>query len=148
MNIKHAINNQLRKNIKKVIHIDDNNNTIKTYNSCSEASRELNVNCRSINKCCKGELKSCGIQKYKFKYLNYNINNDQINNNQLNNINNKNNIGLPIKIYVYDKNNVLIDTCNSISETSKKYNVNKKTISAHCNNLVKYPNLNYYFKFI
>ena len=48
INAIHAVNNQLRKNIKKVIHIDDNNNTIKIYNSCLEASKELDVNCRSI----------------------------------------------------------------------------------------------------
>jgi hypothetical protein len=141
MNAIHAVNNQLRKNIKKVIHIDDNNNPIKTYNSCLEASKELNVNCSSINKCCKGQIKSCGIQKYKFKYLNDN-NDNQINNQIINQIY----MGKPTKIYIYDKNNILIDTCNSITETSKKYNVNKKTINAHCKNLVKYPNLNYYFK--
>jgi hypothetical protein len=144
MNCIHAINNQLRKNIKKVV-LTENNEIIKIFNSCMDASKELNVNCRSINKCCKGELKTCGEKKLTFKYLeDYNKNDNVINNVYINlNIKDKK----PKKINVYDKNNILIETCNTITETSKKYKINNKTIISHCNNKVKYPNSDYYFKY-
>jgi hypothetical protein len=145
MNVIHAINNQLRKNIKKIVLVE-NNEIIKIFNSCMEASKELNVNCRSINKCCKGELKTCGEKKLTFKYLDDNNNDKNVNkkNNNVNlNIKNKK----PKKINIYDKNNVLLDTCNTITETSKKYKINNKTIVAHCSNKVKHTNLDYYFKY-
>jgi len=144
MNCIHAINNQLRKNIKKVV-LTENNEIIKIFNSCMDASKELNVNCRSINKCCKSELKTCGEKKLTFKYLeDYNKNDNIINNVHINlNIKDKK----PKKINVYDKNNILIETCNTITETSKKYKINNKTIISHCDNKVKYPNSDYYFKY-
>ena len=144
-NTIHAINTGLRKNVKKIIHIDDNENIINTYNSCVEASNILNVNSRSINKCCKGELKTCGINKLKFKFLINNIDN-------INNINNNNNILLVKnsnikKICVYNKQDELIETCNSIIETSKKYKINNKTIVNHCDGKIKHSKLLYYFKY-
>jgi hypothetical protein len=144
MNTIHAINNQLRKNIKKVVHIDNNFNIIKIFNSCSEASRDLKVNCSSVNKCCKGQIKSCGIDNYKFAYLNNKNELIKININLNNNLSKNKK---PKKINIYDKNNKLIETCDTITETSKKYNVNSKTIISHCDNKVKYPNSNYYFKY-
>jgi hypothetical protein len=138
----HAINNQLRKNVKKIAYIN-NDNIIKIFNSCMDASKELNVNCRSINKCCKGELKTCGEKKLTFKYLeDYNKNDNIIKNVNINVKNKK-----PKKINIYDKNNILLETCNTITETSKKYKVNNKTIVAHCDNKVKYSNLDYYFRY-
>lgn len=144
MNTIHAINNQLRKNIKKVAYIDDNNNIIKIFNSCSEASQELNVNCSSVNKCCKGQIKSCGENKYKFEYINSKKEIMNIDNNTVEKLKKNKK---PKKINVYNKNNILLETCNTITETSKKYKVNNKTIIAHCDNKVKYPNSDYYFKY-
>jgi len=142
MNVIHAINNQLRKNVKKVALIE-NDKIIKVFNSCKEASRELNANSTSINKCCKGQLKTCGEKKLTFKFLD-NIDIDTTINNDIKlNIKNKK----PKKIDVYDKNNVLIETCNTITEVTKKYKVNNKTIINHCDNKVKHTILNYYFKY-
>ena len=148
-NVEHAIKNGLRKNIKKVAHIDINKNIIKIYNSCSEASRELNVNCRSVNKCCKGLLKSCGKYKYMFKYLDNNT--KCINSKIKNEIKEPNTIkkekNNSIKIDIFKRNGDYLDTCNSIIDTSKKYKVNNKTIVAHCKLQVKYPNLDIYFRY-
>jgi hypothetical protein len=143
MNSIHAVNNQLRKNIKKVVQLN-NNKIVKIFNSCMEASKELNVNCRSINKCCKGELKSCGKQKLNFLYLDEH-NNNISNKSKINNTNIKNKKHK--KVNVYNKNNILIDQCKTITDASKKYNLNNKTISAHCDNKVKYPNIDYIFKY-
>jgi NUMOD4 motif/HNH endonuclease len=145
MNCVHAIHNQLRKNIKKVAQIKDNN-IIRIFNSCMDASIELSVNCSSINKCCKGQLKTCGNEKLTFKYLDEF--NNIINNTNINNTNIKNFLyRKPKKINVYDKNNILIEICNTITETSKKYKFNTKTIISHCDNKVKHTNLDYYFKY-
>lgn len=146
-NVVHAIKNGLRKNIKKIAHIDINNNIINIYNSCSEASRDLNVNCRSVNKCCKGLLKSCGIYKYIFKYLDNNT--ECINSKIMEEIKIPNKIkkekNNAIKIDIYTRNGTYLDTCNSILHASKKYKVNNKTIVSHCKLQVMYSNLDIYF---
>lgn len=140
INVIHAINNGLRKNVKKICHIDDDNNIIKIYNSCADASKHLNINTSSINKCCKNELKSCGENKYKFRYLlednNIIKNDDKIKKDKK-----------PKKINIYDKDKNFIETLNTITETVKKYKVNNKTIIAHCDGITKYSNLNYYFEY-
>ena len=155
-NAIHSVINELRKNIKKVAHIDTDGYIIKIYNSCSEASRDLNVNCRSINKCCKGLLKTCGESKYMFKYLDNNINNkvdqntdDRVNNNIDKNTNEKirNEKNNRIKINIFTRDGKYLDTCNSILDSSKKYKVNSKTIVSHCKLQVKHPNLDIYFRY-
>jgi len=154
----HAINTGLRKNVKKVIHIDNNGDTLNIYNSCVEASKILNINASSVNKCCKGEIKTCRINKIKFKFLiatdnnNNNNNNNNSNNNSNNDNCNSNNILLIKKknikkICVYNKQDKLIETCNSIVETSKKYKINSKTIINHCDGVVKHSKLLYYFRY-
>jgi len=68
-NVDHAVLNGFNPLFKKVVHYDDNNNIVKIYINCAEAARELKVGKTSINKCCKGTLKTCGEKKLKFKYL-------------------------------------------------------------------------------
>ena len=138
-NVIHAINNGLMKSIKKICHIDNNNNIINIYNSCKEASRKLNINASSVNKCCKGTLKSCGDKNYKFRYLNSDPK-IEITNKIIKNRKQK-------KIDVFDNNNNLIETLNTITNTSIKYNVNYKTVVAQCDNKVKHTTLNFYFKY-
>ena len=140
----HAINTGLRKNIKKILHIDDNGILLNEYNSCAEAARILNVNCRSINKCCKNELKSCGENKYKFKFKDENTNNNLQIENNIKLLKKNKNIK---KVIIYNKNLEIIEICKSISETSKKYNINTKTIVNHCDGKIKYSNGNFIFKY-
>lgn len=138
-NAIHAIETNLRK-IKKICNIDDNGNVIKIYRSCMHASKELNVNCSSINKCCNGIIKSCG-KGLKFRFLEK----DGKLKIEYNNI--KTNIrGIPHKINVY-KNNQLIETCQSIMETHRKYFVNPKTIKNHCDGKIKYSHKDLSFKY-
>jgi hypothetical protein len=68
-NVDHAVLNGLNSSHTKVVHYDDNNKIIKIYLNCADAARELNVGKTSINKCCKGTLRTCGVKKLKFKYL-------------------------------------------------------------------------------
>jgi hypothetical protein len=137
----HSVINGLRKNVKKIEQIDGSGNVIEIFNSCLEAAKKLNVNCRSINKCCKRELKSCGINKLQFRYKDNNhkstVDKDMAQSKKRN-----------IKqINIYNRDNKLIDSCVSITETSKKYNVNSKTIVSHCEGIVKYSKLDYYFRY-
>ncbi len=144
-NVIHAINLGLRSNVKKVANIDNNDNIINIYNSCSEAGRELNVNIRSVNKCCKGMLQSCGNPKLMFRFIDINNNIIKIEKNQTN-VTKSNRKKKRINIYDKATNN-LIDICDTVVETCKKYNINNKTVINHCNVNVKYSSLKYYFKY-
>lgn len=139
-NVIHGL--QFRNNIKKVVNIDKDNNIIKIYDSCSHAGRELNVNIRSVNKCCKGLLKSCGIYNLKFKYLEEHVLDDKI---KIEIKKRKSNI--PKKIDVFNKNNILIETFNTITDVISKYKFNRKTIKSHCDKLVLHSSLNVYFRY-
>ena len=138
-NTIHAINTGLRKNVYKVCHINNNGETINIYESCKDASRKLNVNTSSINKCCKGQLKSCGSENYKFKYLDNNTKIEVIDKTFKNKKHKK--------IDVFDINNKFIETLVTIIFASKKYNVNYKTVCAHCDNKVKHSNIEFKFKY-
>ncbi|ARF11444.1 HNH endonuclease [Klosneuvirus KNV1] len=136
----HAIENNLRKNIKKVIHYDNNGNIINIYTCPTYASRALNINTRSINKCCKNELYSCGNPKSFFKYLDDidDLQNMKISNTFLNNkfklkIKKKPSDKTPKKIAVYDNNDKLVEICNTQIDASRKYNVSINTIKYHLN---------------
>lgn len=59
---KHSI--KLR---KKVGQYDLENNLIKEFESAREASRQLNIDCGSISKCCRNKQKQCG--GFTFKYI-------------------------------------------------------------------------------
>jgi group I intron endonuclease len=59
---KHSI--KLR---KKVGQYDLENNLIQEFESAREASRQLNIDCGSISKCCRNKQKQCS--EFTFKYI-------------------------------------------------------------------------------
>ena len=151
-NAQHAVANGFNKNIRKVIHYDNNNNIIEIYQSSVDAGRKLSIDQSCINRTCKGKanLYDKNGNKLNFKFLEPT---DDLINKKINAIN------LLIKpkkirseskirkINVYDKKNNLLDTCDSRVETAKKYNVNRTTITSHCNGDVKYSTCPYIFKY-
>jgi hypothetical protein len=139
-NAIHSVVTGLRTNVKKVVQIDENNIIIATYTSCLDAARQLNVNAGSVNKCCKGIIKSCG-NGLRFHYENENIPSKPTN------IRTNARKSKSIRINIFNRNNELVETCKSISETTKKYNVNPKTVIQHCEKNVGYPTLEYYFRY-
>jgi group I intron endonuclease len=52
---------------KKVGQYDLENNLIKEFESAREASRQLNIDCGSISKCCRNKQKQCS--GFTFKYI-------------------------------------------------------------------------------
>lgn len=82
-NEKHAYENNLHKkhmkgrfgilnpSSKKISQYDLNGDFIKTWNSLSEASKELNLSCANLSACClkKYGHKTCG--GYKWDFTNY-----------------------------------------------------------------------------
>ena len=52
---------------KKVGQYDLENNIIQEFESLREASRQLNIDCGSISKCCRGKIKSAGGYIWKYK---------------------------------------------------------------------------------
>ena len=52
---------------KKVGQYDLENNLIQEFESLREASRQLNIDCGSISKCCRGKIKSEGGYIWKYK---------------------------------------------------------------------------------
>jgi len=147
-NINHAIDTGLKK-VHKIINYDINYKILNIYRSCPHASKELNVHESSINKCCKGLIKSCG-NGLLFKYqtetddiINMIIDHKTLPQKKQKVVREKK----YCKINVYDKKGNLIDTCNNKTETSKKYNVSYKTILQHCNDSIKYSPLKYTFKY-
>ncbi len=151
----HATQNNLNKLHKRVINYDSDDsddNILKIYTNCSKAGESLNVNIASINKCCKGKLRSCGVDKLKFKYLD---DTDDVENMKIKPIPNvkpevKKKYAKPILhngILVYDRKGILIDTCKTQVEVASKYKVNTKTVSQHCSNKVKYHDIDYRFQY-
>lgn len=137
-NIKEAIKIGLRTTLKKIINYNPNNNNILgIYDSSSHAGRQLNVNISSVGKCCKGIIKSCGVEKLKFKYLELS---DDLKTKTIDpttiiikKTKSTNNPGRKIrKIAVYNKDNELLDVCKNQLEVVKKYNICRKTVRKHC----------------
>ena len=64
-------------NKKSVTQLDINKNYIKSYNTITLASKELNLQSSHISSCCKGKRKTTG--GFKFMYLE-DYNNLQTNN--------------------------------------------------------------------
>lgn len=138
-NAKHSVEIGLRSNCKKVVNYNINGKILGIYTCPSSASRELKVNCTSVNKCCKGTLNSCGVDKLYFKYLD---DTDDIINKQVSSEFLKKkfeekpkskgkSLGKPIKIAVYDNDDKLLSICNSKADAKRIYNVNHKTINYH-----------------
>lgn len=137
-NAVHAIESGLRCNVTNVAHIDEHGVVISTFKSCSHAGRALNVNVRSVNKCCKGTLLSCGENKLRFAYYDpiANVATPAVRASQQ-----------PVsitgrkirKIGVYDSEGNPLGTYDSIQACCAALSVNEKTVSAHCNGKVKHP---------
>ena len=89
---------------------------IKKYNSLQEASTITKINKSLICRCCNNKGITAGGFKWSY--------NQQINNNK--NIKNQKPVGQ------YDKQNNLIAKYNSLSEASKKTNINLANISQVC----------------
>ena len=150
-NGQHACDTGLRKNVKKVVHYKDTK-ILGVYNSCTEAGNKLGVNITSVNKCCKGNLRSCGTKKYTFKFLSPtdDVDNDIIDVDTLpeRNLKGTKTKSVVRKIDVYNRRtNKFIKTYDTITAVCKKYEVNEKTVKAHCENLVKYPTGDYKFSY-
>lgn len=50
----------------KVIMMNDDNNIINSFESATEAARQMSLDPSCITKCCKGKLKHCGGWKWKY----------------------------------------------------------------------------------
>ena len=69
-NAQHAVKAGLKSSVRKVIQVDTENRQIgEIYDSCMIAAKALNVNGSSVNKVCRGELRSCGPSKVRFRFL-------------------------------------------------------------------------------
>lgn len=136
MNSQHAIENGLKKNIKKVILYKENNNIINIFNSCVDASLKLNIAYSIILRCCKGTGRNYKNTNMKFKYLS--STDDLINKKiDIKTIPNKKSKDLLKKIIQYDDNFNIINIFKSITETSIKLNISVKTVKNYCNNKTK-----------
>lgn len=142
-NTQHAVQTGLISNIKKVAHIDQNDNIIKIYQSCKNAGDQLKICVRSINKCCKGELKSCGGNN-RFRFIDNDNNFIPFLEKKKDNDYFKTHKNTKIDIY---KNDKLIETCKSIKEASTKYKISNETIKKHCRQITKHSALDYTFKY-
>lgn len=151
-NVNHAIKMGLKKNVKKVIQFDKDNNIISMFDSCVDAERKLGINQSNINMCCKGKSNIYDKDKNKlfFKFLE---DTDDLINKKIDDSNIKFKPkkirveSIKRKINVYDKKGNLLEICKSRLDASKKYKVNRNTITKYCNNEVKYKNCDYDFSY-
>ena len=138
-NAQHAADSGLRSNVKMVAYVDNNDKVIETFASCSAAARKLSVNTRSVNKCCKEELRHCGEGRLRFAYY------DKVNNVILRKavVNDPEprarKSSKPRKVSTFDLNGKLLATHDTMAETSKQFGVSPRTISSHCQGLIKHP---------
>jgi len=149
-NMIHAIENNLKSNVRKVVNFDNKGNIIKIYLCPTYAGRELNIPAASINCCCRGRYDACGKDRLYFKYLddtddviNMKISDEYLKNKFKPKIRNPN--LRPVKIDVYDENDNLLETCKSKVEAGRKYKCCVNTINRH----IKHPEVidNYKYKF-
>lgn len=145
-NTQHAMDTGLRSNVKQVAHLDNEGNLIDVYNSCAAAAEKLHVNTRSVNKCCKGELKTCGTAKLRFRY---NDTNSDILGKATQPEEKKPaaKLGKPKKVSAFDLTGLLLSTHDSIAEASRVLRTNYKTICQHCEGRVKHPQGSIYFRY-
>jgi len=130
---KETINTLRKKNIKKVIRYNLNGKKIDEFISLREAERITGINHGNISKCCTGKYKHSG--GFIFKFENDECNYKIINPN-----------AIKKKVIEVDINGNLINEYNSITEASKKTDIDQSNISKICNGKLKKSN-NKYFKF-
>lgn len=147
-NATHAVLSGLRKNVYRVIQVNDQELQIgEVYPSCVAAANALLVNPTSVNKVCKGLLRSCGKAKLKFRFIDHPRSCRE--EKQTNQENNAGRSKVPLRVAV-----LLRSTgkgcyeCNSIAEAAQRTGCNVKTVAAHCRGNVRHPTGKFTFKFI
>lgn len=147
-NVKHAV--KFRSNVRKVINYREDGTILEIYESAMEVERKMGIIASSVNKCCKGQILSCG-NGLLFKYLSETDDLEQkiIDKTTIPKKEYKDNPkpASIFKIEVLNKSNQRIDLLNTKVEIVKKYNVNVKTITAHCEGIAKYPSGDYIFRY-
>ncbi len=144
LNNLHAIQNSSNPTHKKVVNFDKDNNILGTYLNISDAGRALEADISYIRRCCNNFHKKYVGDKLRFKYLDdeeVDIENMKIVPKEVKK--------LPRvrKISVYDKDGNFLETCNNVLSAHKKYKIGKGTIKNHCENKVKFNNIDYVFKY-
>lgn len=141
-NVEHAISAGLRSNVQKVALVDDVGKVRGVFESASAAGRSNNVNISSVIKCCKGQTKTCGSAKLKFRYYQ----DGQV-------------VALQEKeqkprkastwksVEALDKDKNVISFHRTITSAAKTYKLNSKTILAHCDGTSRHPNSKLTFRF-
>lgn len=129
---------------RKVVCYNDDSNILNIFGNSKEAGRVLGVSGSSVLECCQGKRKTCGGKK--FKYLDDSDNTTTM---KIDPAAPKTIPPNPLykKIAVYDKQDNLIEICNSKAEVVRKYKVNIDTVTKHCLNKTPHPNINYIFKY-
>jgi len=130
---KETIDILRKKNIKKVIRYNLNGIKIDEFTSLREAERITGINHGNISKCCTGKFKHSGgfIFKFENDVCNYKITNPN---------------AIKKKVIEVDVNGNFINEYDSITEASKKTNIDQSNISKICNGKLK-KSKNKYFKF-
>jgi group I intron endonuclease len=54
-------------NRKQVLQYDKQNNFIKEWDTCKQASKSLGIPVQNISSCCRGEIKTCNNSIWKYK---------------------------------------------------------------------------------
>jgi hypothetical protein len=138
-NVIHAYENGLNGRSSQVIQYDkEGKDIINEFKSINEASRILNIGQSHISSCCRGKILQTHGLHFKYKENK----NEKIREK-------KQNLTCGKKIYQYDKNNILLNSFQTIRECAKFYNVTVNVISNKLKgNLSKNEELNkYVFKF-
>lgn len=138
-NVIHAYKNDLNSNVTPVIQYDkEGQNVIKEFKSISDASKELNIDSSSISACCREITTQTNGFHFKYKSnMNKKIRNK------------KENFTCGKRVNKFDKNNILIQTFNTLIECAKFHNVSTSIITNKINEKIsKNEELNnYFFKF-
>lgn len=144
-NAQHAADTGLKSNVKKVAHVDADLNIIQVYNSCTDAGRSLKVNIRSINKCCRGELKTCGPSQLHFRY--YDMDKKcVVATKQKTQICSKEKRQIR-EVLCFGEDDKLLYTYKNVTEACKALSINSKTVAAHCKGQVQHPTGKYRFRY-
>ena len=151
-NAQHAIENGLKKNVRKIIQYDESYNITNIFNTAREASEKLDLDASGIWMCCNGKANVYDKNKKKL-YFKFQEQSDDLTNKKIDTTNllikpkKERGESKQRKINIYDKQDNLLETCNSRVEASKKYNTHRNTITSHCNGTVKYSPCNYKFEY-
>ena len=141
-NTIHAIEAGLISRVKRVIHVDASGKVIQEYRSCNAAAIALGVNVTSVNKCCKGQLRTCGENKLCFRYKD----GTGVLSETAAKVTEKKKVR---KVAVIDrKSKLVIYKADSVAEAARHTKSNYKTVVLHCKNEVKHPAGHFTFKYL